>query len=230
MAGERSGRSLYGARRAKELSISEVEITGRTPWDRPTLSANAKTGISLDLPLTSCVPTAACAEVCYASQGRQYFRASVVKSLAVSRLIDQDPERAARKIVDEAGGRAIRIAGSGEVLPTHRALLEHIDHHGGSWWGFTRRVDTHRVLPDLMFSIDATTPAPALDYVAAEVPVRRRAYLRRPQDGPAPLDVAVTFPVHGSITRYVEQVPRDPTDCPEIRGEVTGCWGCRRCY
>ena len=81
-----------------------------------------------------------------------------------------------------------------------------------------------------MFSLDATSPERVLAYVRDEVPVARRAYLRRPGDPPAPLAVAVTFPVHGSQTPYVHRVPEDPTDCPETRGRVSGCWACRRCY
>ena len=58
----------------------------------------------------------------------------------------------------------------------------------------------------------------------------RRAYLRRPGDPAAPLEVAVTFPTHGPRTRYVQTIPEHETDCPDVRGKVEGCWNCRRCY
>lgn len=133
-------------------------------------------------------------------------------------------------------GRKRGIAGyqltesRGELLPQHKGLVDYIEQYGGTWWGFTRRVDTHRVLPRLMFSLDATTPGPVMQYVEKEVPVDRRAYLRRPGDPPAPLEVAVTFPTHGPRTRYVADTPADETDCPDLRGKVKGCWDCRRCY
>ena len=69
--------------------------------------------------------------------------------------------------------------------------------------GFTRRVDTHRVMRGLMFSFDVTTPASLMEYVKNEVPVDRRAYLRKTGGPMPPIEVAATFPVHGSQTPYV---------------------------
>lgn len=223
-------RSLYQRRFEKELAVTAAEIDERSLWSLPVLSENSKCSVSLDLPLTHCQPTKACAAVCYASQGTQYFRKSVVKSLAVARLIERDPEHVARKMIDEAEGRIIRIAGSGELLPRHKELLDYVEQFGGSWWGFTRRVDTHRELPSLMFSFDATTPRSVMAYVREQVPVHRRAYLRRVGDPESSLAVAVTFPVHGSLTPQVDHVPNHDTDCPSTRGYVAGCWACKRCY
>ncbi len=222
--------NLYRRRLEKELSIPEEETQARMRWSLPILSENSKCSISLDLPILNCNPTEACSEVCYACQGRQFYRRAVVKSLAVNRLIAKDPEHTARKIVDEAAGRPIRLAGSGELLPEHKALVDLIEKYGGTWWGFTRRVGTHREMPRLMFSLDATTPAAALRYVVNEVPVSRRGYLRRPRDPPASLEVAVTFPVHGPTTNYVQYVSPQENDCPSVRHELKGCWACRRCY
>lgn len=222
--------NLYEQRLKKELSVSEDEITARMRWDLPILSQNSKCSVSLDLPIINCKPTKACSEVCYACQGRQFYRGAIIKSLAVNRLIAEDAERAARKMADEAQGKTIRLAGSGELLPEHRELVRYLERFSGRWWGFTRRVDTHRVLPSLMFSLDATTPASVLAYVENEVPVSRRAYLRRPEDPPTPLQVTVTFPVHGSTTGYTEFVSHDATDCPGVRKLVQGCWECGRCY
>ena len=222
--------NVYRLRLQKETAVSDQAIRERMRWDLPVLSNNHKCSVSLDLPISNCVPTNACAEVCYASQGRQFYRPAVVKSLAVNRMIAEDPGRVARKMVDEAAGRKIRIAGSGDVLPEHRTLLNYVERFGGTWWGFTKRVDTHRVLPKLVFSVDATTTSPVLQYVRGEVPIQRRAYLRRPCDPPPQLEVAVTFPVHGPWTNYVQKVPRHETDCPSVRKKVDGCWQCGRCY
>lgn len=161
---------------------------------------------------------------------KKFFSKSITKALAIDRLIELDSEHVARKMVDEAAGRNIRIAGSGEILPRHAPLLSYVEQFDGSWWGMTRRVDTHQTLPSLMFSTDATTPSKTLQYVREQVPVNRRTYLRRPQDGPSPLEVAVTFPVHGQLTNYTNRVPRHVTDCPVDRKEVEGCWSCKRCY
>jgi hypothetical protein len=222
--------SLYRRRLEKELSIPEDEVQARMRWELPILAQNEKCSVSLDLSIINCKPTKACSEVCYACQGRQYYRGAVVKSLAVNALIAQDPERVARKMVDEASGRTIRLAGSGELLPEHKNLVELVEKYRGTWWGFTRRVDTHRVLPRLMFSTDATTSTTVLDYVRQEVPVDRRAYLRRPEDPPAPLEVAVTFPVHGPTTNHVGKIPEWSSDCPSVRHVADGCWACKRCY
>ena len=200
-------------------------------WDLQVLSNNSKCSISLNLPLQNCLPTPACASVCYASQGFQYLRKSIIKSLAVNRLIEIDPERVARKMVDEAAGRSIRLAGSGEILPSHKDLLLYAENFGGSYWGFTRRIDTHQTVPSLMLSIDATTPARVMKYVREHVPANRRAYLRRPSDPPSPIEVAVTFPVHGHLTNYTAITPLDETtDCPVDRKKIEGCWSCKRCY
>jgi hypothetical protein len=223
-------KNFYLARLKKELGIPEEEILGRVRWDIPLLAENAKCSVSLDLPVLNCQPTEACSEVCYGSQGRQVYHAAVVKSLAVNRMISEAPERAARKIVDEAAGRTIRLAGSGDLLPEYRAMAEYVVKYGGEYWGFTRRVDTHKFMPELMFSIDATTPARVLEYVQESVPARRRTYLRRPGDPEPTIEVAVTFPVHGPQTKWTEYVPEDRTDCPGVRKRVEGCYACRRCY
>ena len=225
-----SSHNLYSRRYNKESDITEDEIKARMRWDLPVLSSNRKCSISLDLPLLNCLPTSICAQVCYAAQGRQYYRKSVIKALAIDRLIKLDSEHVARKMIDESAGRNIRIAGSGEILPRHAALLSYIERFGGSWWGMTRRVDTHQALPSLMFSIDMTTPESILKYVKTQVPVSRRTYLRRPQDPPSALEVAVTFPVHGPQTNYESRVPKHETDCPVDRKEIEGCWSCKRCY
>ena len=222
--------NLYRRRRDLERSIDAEKVQSRVRWDLPILAQNKKCSVSLDLPIVNCKPTRACSEVCYACQGRQEFPDALVKSLAVNRMSLEDPERAARRIVDEAAGRPIRLAGSGELLPQHKELVNCIEKYGGSWWGFTRRLDSHKAMPRLMFSIDATTPASVLEYVSEEVPIDRRAYLRRPGDPVAPMEVAVTFPVHGSVTRYTDEVPKDKTDCPSVRKDVEGCWSCQRCY
>ena len=127
-------------------------------------------------------------------------------------------------------GRNIRIAGSGEILPEHADLLSYIKRYNGSWWGFTRRVDTHQALPSLMFSFDQSTPTAVMEYLRNEVSTDRRAYLRRPQDPSSPLEVAVTFPIHGPLTNYQSKTPRHQTDCPADRKEVGGCWQCQKCY
>lgn len=223
-------RTLYQRRLAKESIISEEKILARMRWDMPILSYNSKCGISLDLPFTNCLPTKICAEFCYAAQGRQNYKKAVIKSLAVNRLIIKDPEHVARKMVDEAAGRTIRIAGSGEIIPEHKALLEHVENYGGKWWGFTKRVDTHQALPELMFSLDATTPKATLEYVQDYVPVSRRAYLIQSEETKPPLEVAVTFPIHGPWTNKVPLTELLATDCPAARKEVSGCWQCERCY
>ena len=135
MAGKRTG-SLYARRLQKERSIPTSEIEGRINWSLPVLAQNSKTSVSLDLPIHYCQPTAACSSVCYACQGTQYFKGSVVKSLALARMIEQSPERVARKAVDEAQGRTIRIAGSGDILPEHKTLIDYIEQYSGRWWGF----------------------------------------------------------------------------------------------
>jgi hypothetical protein len=224
---DQSSKSLYQRRRDKEVATTESEIESRARWSLPILSTNKKCSVSLDLPMSNCQPTKVCSEVCYACQGTQYFKKSVTKSLAIERLITEDYERVARKVIDEAEGRAIRVSGSGELTPDHKSLIDTIESYGGHWWGFTRRVDTHRVLPRLMFSFDVSTPEPVMDYVLQEVPVERRAYLRRPIDPAPPIEVAVTFPVHGSVTPQVEFVPYNASDCPVTRGTVTGCWACK---
>ena len=105
-------RNVYHQRLQKEIRINEEGIEARMRWDLPILASNHKCSVSLDLPILNCKPTKACSEVCYASQGRQFYRGAIVKSLAVNRMILEEPERAARKMVDEAAGRAIRLAGS----------------------------------------------------------------------------------------------------------------------
>ena len=72
--------NIYGRRLQMEMTVPEEAIQRRMRWDMPVLSSNHKCSISLDLPVLNCRPTKVCAEVCYASQGRQAYRKAVVKS------------------------------------------------------------------------------------------------------------------------------------------------------
>lgn len=222
--------SLHQRRIKKELNILESQILDRVRWEMPILSKNIKCGVSLDLPLLNCQPTLACSTVCYAAQGRQSYSKAIIKSLAVNRMILEEPERAARKAVDESRGIPIRLAGSGEVLPQHKPFLNFVEQFGGSYWGFTRRIDTHIEIPSLMFSLDATSSREQLEYVKENVPVNRRAYLRRAKDPACPIEVAVTFPSHGPQTNEVQEIREEDTDCPAVRKYASGCWECKRCY
>ena len=107
---ERKRPNLYVQRLRKELAISDEGIRARMRWDLPMLAENSKCSVSLDLLIVNCKPTKACSEVCYACQGRQAYRNAIVKSVAVNRMIAEVPERAARKMVDEAAGRPVRLA------------------------------------------------------------------------------------------------------------------------
>jgi len=221
---------LYLRRLEKELSIPEEEILSRMRWDLPILSENSKCSVSLDLPVKNCKPTVVCRKVCYACQGRQFYRQAVRKSLAVNELVRIDPERAAFKIIAEAKGRAVRLAGSGELLPENKELIKYLKKQGGKYWGFTKRIDTYEAVPSLMFSLDASSPEEVLEYVEENVPVKQRCYVRRPEDPLPDLEVGVIFPVHGAITCYAEEVPESPLDCPAVRHKVKSCRECLRCY
>ncbi len=157
-----SARNLFKRRLGKEKAISEEEIAARMRWDLPVLSTNQKCSISLDLPFLNCAPTDICAQVCYAAQGRQYYRKSVVKALAIDRLIQLDPEHVARKMVDEAAGRNIRIAGSGEALPNTLSFFPMSISSVAPTGESRAQVDTHQAIPSFMYSLDASTPAYAL--------------------------------------------------------------------
>ncbi len=222
--------SLYQKRIQKELGITQAEIKERMDWSKPILAQNSKCSVSLDLPLLNCKPSSLCSEVCYAAQGRQNYRRAIIKSLAVNQMILENPQQAALKMVVESGGIPIRLAGSGELLPEHNNLVHYIELYGGTYWGFTRRVDTHQSIPKLMFSFDQSSTEETLEYIRDQVPVNRRAYLRNINDPVAPFKVAVTFPVHGSQTNLKDRIEKDPTDCPAARKYVAGCWACKRCY
>lgn len=222
--------NLYKRRLKKERSISENEIQKRMNWNLPILSENPKCSISLDLPVINCKPTKICAEVCYACQGRQFYKNAIIKSLAVNRMSLEDPDKAAWHMAREAKGRQIRLAGSGELLPSHKPLADCLERYGASWWGFTRRTDSYEAMPRLMFSLDASTRPSVLEFVRENVPKRRRSYLYRPGDPPPLLEVAVTFPLHGPLTNYASLQRHRKTDCPSVRGWVDGCWECGRCY
>jgi hypothetical protein len=229
--GEREEReNLYLRRLRREIEIPEEELISRMNWDRPLLSENYKCSVSLDLPVLNCKPTRVCSEVCYACQGRQCYRKAIVKSIAVNQLVNEDPEHASWKFHREARDRTIRIAGSGELLPQQAEALQYLERYGGTWWGFTKRIDTFKALPSMMFSLDASSPESVLKFVKENVPPNRRSYISRPGDSAPPLKVAVTFPVHGTITNYAVQIPVRETDCPACRGWVEGCWQCKRCY
>ena len=53
-----------------------------------------------------------------------------------------------------------------------------------------------------------TFPKSSTQYVATHVSVDRRVDVIRPNDRAAALDVAVTCLVHGTMTRYMDKIPR----------------------
>ena len=223
---------MEGSFYQKRLSL-EKRLRGERDPEAPLLSWNPKTGISINLPVLNCIPTPACARSCYACQGRISFRKSLEKALAVDRWIRERPRWAAEKAAKEAKGRPIRLNGSGDLRPEHKNFIKALLSLGAKLYGFTKRPDTWVAMKEvgleLMFSIDVTMDRKRLFWALENLPRRRLAYLRRPQDPDLSRIVYVTFPEHGPHTRNVEKVPVSRTDCPAVRRHIS-CLECRRCF
>lgn len=199
------------------------------------LSLNPKAGVSLNLAILNCEPTAICAGDCYTCQGRPAYVSAIKKSVEVTMAIEANPVQSADKIYFELMGRDLRFSGGGEMKGTepYRLFARRLKERGIKGYGFTKRIDVYQMMMEegypLMFSIDASTPKAKLAWVTENVPTEARAFLAIPNAYTPQIPVAVIFPEHGPVTNNKKYVPLQDEDCPAVRGN-TKCFDCRRCF
>jgi hypothetical protein len=201
----------------------------------PILSANKKTGVSLNLPSSNCRPTSICKFCCY---GRHHYlghgRAAQAKWARNSQYLAQTPD--CHELIEEARAfSAVRISGIGDILPAHikNLLILAKSCPMTQFWGMTRKPELAKKingagLPNLsmLVTVDATSPRRVWD----EYQGRMCFGPRRAQDNvPEDRRLVTVFPYHNS-GKIVGQVPEHPLDCPAVRHKVSGCLECGRCW
>lgn len=242
------------AREVANLSIDDLRrLIGRLGL----LSANAKTGQSLDFPIGhTCSPTCVCARVCYgfASGAPARWPKCLRKRLRNFRYLNvEDAEEAitrltrefakARERWEKKGVRLdyLRVNGTGDLFPAIIPVLNGFARQNPdvALWIVTRRFDLAALiepLPNvyLQLSLDATTP-PELEKQARHlVETHPRAYLSFLRTSPTDdtRGAAIVF-----NEKRTEGLPFNrPTDCPVDAGKLelgnvrgVGGTACARC-
>jgi hypothetical protein len=196
------------------------------------LSENRKTGVSIDLPIIGhCRPTQRCSRDCYAKRGPQVYKNSVRKHAWVSAYLSG---RTISRLIQECARKsAVRLSGSGDLLPDHIPNLIRLANacHKTRFWGMTRKTEIARAinkarLPNLriLVTVDATSPKRTWDYPGTLCYGPRHANDRVPKDR----RILTVFPAHYA-GKVGKNVPRDPRDCPAVWNH-SKCETCGRCF
>jgi hypothetical protein len=203
------------------------------------LSANAKTGVSFNLPVgATCRPTALCAEVCYATAPsalttRKAWLRKYHRNLRYIRL--EEPDAVVARLTREFRGaqrawarrgiplECLRVNGLGdltaELVPVINAFAR--ANPAVKVWVVTKRFDLAadiETLPNvyLALSIDRTTPAALVERARRLVEAHARAYLAflRTAPGDDTLGAAIVYD-----EKKAAGLPFDPvTGCPVDAG------------
>ena len=222
--------TMYARRLSRESLLGT--IPAREPG-KPVLSDDEKTHSSICLPVRYCQPSHVCSRSCYACQGPIAWPGALTKALAVDRLIVDEPEAAAERVLWESRGNPIRWAGSGDGAAHHLPFLRACRARGIKLWGFTKIpafwLASRESGYNFMYSLDESMRgSPRWSWAMRHVARRWRTYLRRPKDPDRSRQVYVTFPEHGPQTPRVASVPVSRTDCPAVRSHEP-CGPCRLC-
>jgi len=209
-------------------------------------SENTKTGWSINLPHTTCMPTSVCADVCYgAMRGKPItWKNSLKKYLRVYRyLLSAPPEEAADRIHGEYVRRHmtfLRWNGVGDLFPESAAVVRQLvkRHPDDTLLVVTRKPEMVSLIPReadnlyLMFSLDGS-PESRKRKTAV---LRRRhprqyfSFLRRFADEDT-MGARIVFNAQQSkkVLPYDDLVTVCPVDADKI--PVKGaCAKCRKCF
>ena len=234
---------LAELRRREEVIAHEVnQLDDKELRRRPLLSANAKTGVSLDFPIGhTCRPTPVCASVCFAARSGapMTWGKSLRKRLRNLRFFkeattEEAVDRLTREFTRMRGTwlrrrkvklNFLRINGSGDLFPELIPVLNEFArrHKEVTIWIVTRQFHLAAqivTLPNvfLQLSVDVSTPAP-LEQIARRLMQRHpRAYLSflRTTAHDDTRGAAIVF-----NEKRTEGLPYDRrTDCPVDAGRL----------
>lgn len=198
------------------------------------LSGNSKTGVSLNLPVLNCRPSAKCAKSCYACTGPISFGNSIRKALVVDQKLKRgDIDRLAEECARRDN---VRLCGSGDLTPEQVPHIIKLAQRcpGTVFWGFTRKVQIAKAINGRAKNLSVI-----LSFDGSSRDQKFKGYRGRLAFGPrlpgdeVPKDrrLLVVFPehIHGQTTKGVE---RHKLDCPTSRGAEhdNACEKCRRCW
>jgi len=221
------------------------------------LSTNEKTGLSVNVPISTCTPTALCMRYCYTLQGRTWMPSSLAVQMRNQRLFDYlatASDDVVRTVAYDIAAQCrkkktkmLRWNGVGDLsVGACRVInmLLAIDPEL-TLWVISRRADMIVRLDDaanlrLQISLDPTTPVKveatlrslAHNYRKAAV---RYAFTRTAESDVANGPINTTFNYHKSDDRAWFGV--DPTACPASVpvdkggiGHKGACASCQRCF
>jgi len=219
------------------------------------LSANAKTGVSVNFPIIgTCQPTKGCAEYCYAGSGMLQFpgplkaqmrNLRLAKHLATASQVEVDfAADALYHGVRSNGQDWLRWNGVGDLTKGSIRVIESLakNHKDLKQWVFSRLPAMVKLLPDssslaIMVSLDGTEdPKRAKALIAGRKQFKRAkyrlAYARMRETEEAPRWAFVVFNEHRGGRRYNDGL--DPRTCPATVPDGVShegiCDSCRRCF
>lgn len=187
-----------------------IPLRGLMYHPQKILSDNRKTGCSIDLPIIGhCRPTQRCFRDCYAKRGPQVYKNSIRKHQWLTTYLSGT--NISRLIQECARKPAVRLSGSGDLLPAHIPNLIRLASacHGTRFWGMTRKLEIARAinkaqLPNLkiLVTVDATSPKKTWDYLGM------LCYGPRHPDDQVPKDrrILTVFPAHYAGIREIAQL------------------------
>lgn len=200
------------------------------------LTKNKKCNASIDLPIEGhCRPTRICMHDCYARFGHQAMDNCVRKQQWLSKYL-ANPDRfgGLSRLAEECRPlRAVRLNGSGDLLPAHVPTLVRLAEicPETQFWGMTRKPGIARRinsrLPNLriLVSVDASSPASAWKYNGALCFGPRQPEDEVPEDP----RIVTVFPRHHG-GKVIKGMPHHPKDCQGVWHTISGCMACGRCW
>lgn len=211
------------------------------------LSQNEKTGVSINLPLTTCRPTSGCMEYCYAARQRMAMNPSLrvqLRNLHALQTVDARTLATYLSLdIKRSGATFLRWNGSGDLTAESVAVINELARLMPELpqWIITRRGDLSHGLVDhpairVVYTVDGSTPdvstaamrGAARRFKRAAV---RFAYVQRDARDRAPAFVSIVFREHQGKRRLAGRL--DKRDCRATRPNVShhdACADCGRCF
>jgi hypothetical protein len=215
------------------------------------VSHNSKTGYSVNTSIArTCRPTKACANYCYALEGRLQFGASLGRQVENTVFFETADEPTLRVHAQKVGRRVlkrqtfIRMFGVGDLQRGSAFFIACLAKENPKLqvWTSTRKLEIAESLPDVpnlhvMLSMDSTTTAANIEKSRALVKQRHGQYyvawVRRAANETVPPWVTIVFEEHHVGKGRAKWEP-EPRACPAtVDGGLShegACAKCRYCF
>lgn len=217
---------------------------GVWPEGKQLLSRNRVVGWTVNVPIfPTCQPTKVCVETCYYARDTTASPNNLAKQTLVMRLIQSDPEAAARRIVREArevDAGWLRWNGGGDLFPAAVECINAIAREAPALplWVVTRKPKVAALLADapsvfVHLSLDASSRDRLREWLSLPSKTSRWFASYQANKGETVDTAALTAAGFSVVFRdNYRGVPEGGASCP-LNGAASidgGCGRCRRCW